>query len=75
MAEHFIPNDDETKTVVHHKNGITTDFSLKNLQWTTESQNAKYAVPTKKPKRPQENAINLPNEEWRDIQNFSKYSV
>lgn len=43
MAIHFIPNSDpENKKHVNHKNRKTWDFRLKNLEWSTISDNVKH---------------------------------
>ena len=42
LATHFIPNP-ENKSEVNHKNSITTDNSISNLEWVTRSENNKYA--------------------------------
>lgn len=41
VAEHFIPNPDN-KSVVHHKNHITSDNCVENLEWVTYYENVKY---------------------------------
>lgn len=44
MAIHFIPNDNPLiKREVNHKNKNIADFSLKNLEWCTRSENLKHA--------------------------------
>jgi len=44
MAIHFIPNDDPIfKREVNHINKNIFDFSLKNLEWCTRSQNMLHA--------------------------------
>lgn len=41
VAKHFIPNP-HNKPIVHHKNHITTDNSVENLEWVTYYENTKY---------------------------------
>lgn len=44
VASLFVKNDNPNeKTIVHHKNNNKHDFYYKNLEWTTQSQNAIYA--------------------------------
>jgi len=45
MAKIFIPNP-ENKKEVNHKNGIKSDCSLTNLEWTTSSENKLHAYNT-----------------------------
>ena len=43
VAEAFLPKVDG-KNVVNHKNGVRTENTLGNLEWTTFSSNTKHAV-------------------------------
>ena len=42
VAQTFVPNDDESKTVVNHKNEIRTDNRAVNLEWCTTQYNVTY---------------------------------
>lgn len=43
IAEQFIPNPLNLPEV-NHKNGITTDFSLSNLEWVTSKENTQHRI-------------------------------
>lgn len=45
LAIAFIPNP-ENKPTINHKNGITTDMSLDNLEWSTFGENNLHACQT-----------------------------
>lgn len=42
VAGAFIPNDDETKTIINHRNEIKTDNRASNLEWCDYSYNIRY---------------------------------
>jgi hypothetical protein len=48
VAETFIPNTDDEKKQVNHKNMIKTDNNVKNLEWVTQSENSTHAHVMKK---------------------------
>ena len=45
IAKTFIKNNDN-KAQINHKNGIKTDNRVKNLEWSTASENMKHALKT-----------------------------
>ena len=42
VANAFIPNDDDSKTIINHKNEIKSDNRLWNLEWCDRSYNCTY---------------------------------
>ena len=42
VAQAFIPNDDETKTQINHKNEIKSENRVSNLEWCTAQYNNTY---------------------------------
>ena len=42
VAQAFIPNDDDSKTVINHKNEIKTDNRVSNLEWCDYQYNSTY---------------------------------
>lgn len=47
MATQYIHNPDPNILIkVNHKNGVKIDYSIENLEWTTQSQNMQHAVDT-----------------------------
>ena len=42
VAQAFIKNDTETKTLINHKNEVKTDNRAVNLEWCTASYNLRY---------------------------------
>jgi hypothetical protein len=44
VAKYFIPNNDESKNQVNHKNGLKCDNCFDNLEYTTGSENMIHSV-------------------------------
>ena len=45
VAIAFIPNP-ESKPFINHKNGVKTDYSIKNIEWCTAAENNKHSFST-----------------------------
>ena len=63
VAETFIPNPDNLP-YVHHIDGNHFNNRMDNLQWVTEAENRKYALPPKHDKK-RKMPKGEKNEEWR----------
>lgn len=46
VAIHFIPNDDEQKTMINHIDGDRFNNRVENLEWVTQSENMRHAFDT-----------------------------
>lgn len=46
IGQHFIQNP-QNKRTINHKNGIKTDNSIENLEWSTQRENNIHAINTK----------------------------
>ena len=46
VASHFAPAGTKDQVLVNHKNGDKGDYSVKNLEWATHSENTKHAYDT-----------------------------
>lgn len=44
VAMTFMPNDDDSKTEVNHKDGIKTNNEISNLEWVTSKENKQHAI-------------------------------
>ena len=42
VADAFIPNDDETKTQINHRNEVKSDNRVSNIEWCTAQYNVNY---------------------------------
>lgn len=46
VAEHFLPNDDTSKTVINHIDGNKQNPDVTNLEWCTQQENVQHAHTT-----------------------------
>jgi hypothetical protein len=46
VASHFAPAGTKDQVLVNHKNGDKGDYSVKNLEWASHSENTKHAYDT-----------------------------
>ncbi len=54
MALAFIPNENEARRKVHHKNDLGSDNRLKNLQWVTTSEHRRLHASSRAARSPYE---------------------
>lgn len=78
VAETFISNPDN-KPIVNHIDGDTHNFNVSNLEWVTSQENSIHAYNTGLIKNGDQTinkfTSNLPDEEWRPIQNYPNYII
>lgn len=78
VAELFVPGYQEN-FIVNHKNGNKADNRAENLEWISQSDNVAHAHKNDLIKKGDRTLLkyegDLPNEEWRDITDYSDYKV
>lgn len=74
FARAFIPNP-ENKPFINHINGIKTDYSIENLEWTTAKENNAHARRTGLHKSDGDKAVNQYDEFGRLIATYRSASV
>lgn len=76
VAQHFLDNPDNLP-VVNHKDGNKLNNNVSNLEWVTQSENVSHAhregLISKSNSSPTYYLENLPEEEWKQFEDFSNY--
>lgn len=79
VAEYFLSNDNpQEKIYVHHKDENKLNNHVDNLEWVTPSQNSQFHLlmsPRKSGIKPKYKLKDLPDEQWKIIQQNPLYSI